>query len=158
MTEYRNGHDALRAALAHAGQNPDAVDAIIDFLDDTMYAVSYDFRRAEAQRKFLYEQEQAAAKDANLAATVPYKGKIKYCQASVHYAGRMVGFHRCGNLAKRVMRLNDIERDKRNGGDGRLAVCTVHAKEGPVHVRRHTSDSKWEAPSALEPVEPEYQP
>jgi hypothetical protein len=99
---------------------------------------------ADARRR----ERQAAA----LAGAVPYGGDIITCQASVPQGGRMVGFRRCQQRARLVVRRAESERN----GDGRLAMCRTHAAN--QYSSRYIANSTWDQASTTQPVEPDYQP
>ena len=98
-------------------------------------------------------QARADSHAATLALAIPYAGAIERCQAQVWSQGRGATAHRCGTKARYVVRR--AEHRNEDAGDGRLAVCLIHARD--ARSRRFHKHWSYEV-SATEVVEAEYQP
>lgn len=143
-------NDVLDAALTAEGLDAEAIRRVYAALDAAMYVVRYDVERDRIRRQLAYERQRADEEKARLNAAVPYAGAIGRCQVSVPDGGRSVGSHRCTRKSKFIIRVRD------DSGDGRLAVCTIHVAKN--WVNRYRGSGWYESSSAVEVVEPEYQP
>lgn len=104
-----------------------------------------------------YKQQEAEQRKARLAAAIPYAGAIARCQVSVMERGRAAYSGRCERKAKFVRTFTQDREDSPNPGF--LAVCAQHAKTGHEYRWRYTKHFMEKfAPSANEPIEPEYLP
>jgi ADP-ribosylglycohydrolase len=130
-------------------------DAILRALHEHEYVIRYDWdaigRRQAAERK--------AERATRVATAIDYHGAIATCQAAVPVGGRAIGYRRCVRKPTKVIRAAGTFGD--TYGDGRLAVCAIHARQ--ENVTRYTVNPqdwtyKVAGPGAIEPVEQEYQP
>ena len=117
--------------------------------------------RVDWDRVWRREREEAKAKAATAGAQLPdYHGAIKRCQArSTQAMGRHYSTNQCPRKPTKVRRVREIHGTYR--GDGRLAVCTQHARAtNPPDRWVHTDHwmDRGKPPTADQVVEPEYQP
>ena len=144
--------DVLADALRAEGLDDDAIGRVDSYLSDHDHYVAENWMVRERREKEAYKAADDARKAATLAKAIPYTGRINDCQAQVWTQGRGGTAHRCQKLAKFVVRRTEYGKDS---GDGRLAVCRIHASDPSSH--RYTKHWSHEV-SAAEIVEPEYQP
>lgn len=149
----------IRAAFDEAAVDPDGYDVIAALKrHGLVIAREVDVRPYDRLSRLSaaeYRANEAEAKEARVAAAAAYGGAIAACQASVSDTGRSVGHHRCSRKPKLVIR---VSRDPQ--GDGRLVVCTTHAKRNDTHrfVETNGYMASIVGPGAVEVVEAEYQP
>lgn len=147
----------LAEALAAQGIGPEVAEKVREYLSSRGYHVTEHWLARENRQKAEAKEERQRGQAAELALAIPYAGAIKDCQASVMSTGRGGSFYRCSKQARFVVRRK--ERPGSNPadprGDGRLAVCRIHASDSTSN--RYHKHWDYER-TANEPVEPEYQP
>ena len=149
--------EAIKELTRYEGHDAELLAAdIIDHLRKHDILLSFQYER-------VWKREAEAAKAARAAAatTLPeYHGVIKQCQARVTDMSnsRWPQTNRCSKKPTKVRWIE--ERHGSYKGDGRLAVCGIHAKAQDIGrwVKTDHWQDKHKTGTADEVVEPEYQP